>query len=34
LPKSVWINPPKDTTVCRSPEKGALLNDLEPMFVQ
>jgi putative transposase len=34
LPRSVWINPPRDTTAYRSPEKGAVLRDLEPVFVQ
>jgi putative transposase len=34
LPRSVWINPPKVTTPQRSPEKGALLTPLDPVFVQ
>jgi putative transposase len=34
LPNSVWINPPRDTTVYRSLEKGAVLSDLEPVLVQ
>jgi putative transposase len=34
LPRSVWINPPKDTTVCRSLEKGAILTQIDHVFVQ
>jgi putative transposase len=34
LPRAVWINPPRDTIAYRSPEKGALLSHLEPVFVQ
>jgi putative transposase len=34
LPRSVWINPPRDTTTYRSLEKGALSSHLEPLFVQ
>jgi putative transposase len=34
LPRAVWINPPRDMIAYRSPEKGALLIDSEPVFVQ
>jgi len=34
LPRAVWINPPREMTTYRSPEKGAILSDLEPVFVQ
>jgi putative transposase len=34
LPRSVWINPPRDVTAYRSPEKGAFSSLLEPVFVQ
>jgi hypothetical protein len=34
LPRSVWINPPTETAACRSPEKGAILTQLDPVLVQ
>lgn len=34
LPRSVWINPPRERMAYRSPEKGALLPQLDTMFVQ
>jgi len=34
LPRSVWINPPRERMAYRSSEKGALLSDFEPVFVQ